>query len=72
LAKINKRIQSFELFFIDKDDKPNAINKNHINKGSFPLTAGQMITWVLNLPFILGNLFNTLDENWFTSNQIII
>jgi hypothetical protein len=74
LAKINKRILSFEYFFIDKDDKPNAINDNHIIKGSFPLSAGQMITLVLNLPFILGDLFNTFDENWLnfiSLNQIL-
>jgi hypothetical protein len=74
LAKLNKRILNFEYFFIDKDDKPNSINENHILNGSFPLSAGQMITLVLNLPFILGDLFNTFDENWLNFinlNQIL-
>ena len=64
LCQINKRILGYEYFFIDKDDKPNAISENHIVNGSFPLSAGQMITVVLNLPFILGDLFNTFDEHW--------
>ena len=74
LCKINKRILGYEYFFIDKDDKPNAIGENHIVNGSFPLSAGQMITLVLNLPFILGDLFNTFDEHWLNFinlNQIL-
>jgi hypothetical protein len=34
----------FEYFFIDKDDKPYAINENHIANGSFPISAGQRMT----------------------------
>ena len=74
LSKINKRILGFEYFFVDKDDKPNAISENHIVNGSFPLSAGQMITLVLNLPFLLGDLFNRFDEHWLNFinlNQIL-
>ena len=41
---------------------------------SFPLSAGQMITLMLNLPLLLGDLFNTFDENWLNFinlNQIL-
>ena len=64
MSIINKRILEFDYFIIDKDDKPNAINENHITNGSFPLSAGQMTTLILNLPLILGDLFNLFDENW--------
>ena len=74
LTKLNQRILNFEYFFIDKDDKPNSINENHILNGSLPLSTGQMITLILNLPFILGDLFNRFDENWLNFinlNQIL-
>jgi hypothetical protein len=59
------RINEVCLYFIlDKDDKPNSINENHIANGSFPLSAGQMISLIINLPFIIGDLFGLYDENW--------
>lgn len=74
LSIINKRFLDFDYFFIDKDDKPNVINDHHIANGSFPLSAGQMMTLMLNLPFILGDLINKFDDNWLNFinlNQII-
>jgi hypothetical protein len=71
---INKKIMDFEYFFIDKDDKPNSINENHIANGSFPLSAGQMMTLVINMPFIIGDLFGQYDQNWLNFinlNQIL-
>ena len=64
LEKINKKILDFDYFFLDKDDKPNSINENHIANGSYPLSAGQMISLIINLPFIIGDLFGLYDENW--------
>ena len=72
LSIINKRILEFDYFIIDKDDKPNAINENHITNGSFPLSAGQMTTLILNLPLILGDLFNLFDENWLNFINIYL
>jgi hypothetical protein len=63
-----------EYFFIDKDDKPNTINENHIANGSFPLSAGKMMTLVINMPFIIGDLFGQYDQNWLNFinlNQIL-
>jgi hypothetical protein len=40
----------------------------------FHTSVGQMITLILNLPFILGDLFNRFDENWLNFinlNQIL-
>ena len=64
LDEINRRIISFKYFCIDMTDKPNSITKDHIKNGSFAQSAGQMMTLMLNLPFILGDLFTKFDENW--------
>jgi hypothetical protein len=40
------------------------IKKEHVLKGSFALSAGQMQTLMINLPFILGDLFRDFDKNW--------
>ena len=51
------------------------INENHISNGSFPLPAGQMMTLIINMPFIIGDLFGLYDENWLLNfvnlNQIL-
>ena len=64
LSVINKKIMEFEYFFVDKDDKPNIINENHVANGSFPLSAGQMLTLIINIPFIIADLFVLYDEKW--------
>jgi len=64
LDEINERITSFKYSPIDTHDKPNIIKKEHIMKGSFDQSAGQMQTLILSLPFILGDLFSENDENW--------
>jgi hypothetical protein len=73
LEKINKKILEFDYFFLEKDDKPNSINENHIANGSFRLSAEQMISLIINLPFIIGDLFGLYDENclnFINLNQI--
>jgi hypothetical protein len=64
LDEINERITSFKYSPLDTHDKPNIIKKEHIMKGSFAQSAGQMQTLILSLPFILGDLFSENDENW--------
>jgi hypothetical protein len=64
LELINTRIISFVYPIIDATDRPNIIKKEHIANGSFAQSAGQMLTLMLNLPFILGDLFTDFDKNW--------
>ncbi len=64
LTLINRKIAEFKYFFSDIDDLPNIIDKKHVQNGTFALSAGQILTLIMNLPFILGDLFNTYDENW--------
>jgi hypothetical protein len=40
--EINTRISSFEYYTIDTHNKPNIIEKEHILKGLFVQSAGQM------------------------------
>ena len=64
LEEINTRISSFKYYTIDTHDKPNIIEKEHILKGSFAKSVGQMQTLKLSLPFILGDLFTEYEEKW--------
>jgi hypothetical protein len=64
LDDINARLTSFKYSPIDSHNKPNIIKKEHLTKGSFAQSAGQMQTLMLMLPFILGDLFNDSDKNW--------
>ena len=64
LDEINNRITSFNYPTIDTTDKPNIIKKEHINNGSFAQSAGQILTLMLQLPFILGDLVTEFDNNW--------
>ena len=64
LEKINNRILSFKFAIIDSTDKPNLIKLEHIKKGSFAQSAGQMLILILILPFILGDFVTEFDENW--------
>jgi uncharacterized FAD-dependent dehydrogenase len=64
LELINTRIISFVYPIIDATDRPNIIKKEHIANGSFTQSAGQMLTLMLNLPFILGDLLTDFDKNW--------
>jgi hypothetical protein len=64
LEKINDRISSFSYSRIDSRDKPNIIKYEHIQKGSFAQSAGQMMVLFLNFPFIIGDFWTEYDDNW--------
>ena len=65
LVKLNGLILNFEYCFFDKNDLPKRIEAHHINaEATLNLTAGQMMTLVINLPLILGNVIKSENENW--------
>jgi hypothetical protein len=42
--------------------------------GLFPLSAGQMMNLIINMPFIMGDLFGLYDQYWLNFrnlNQIL-
>ena len=62
---LNERIKTFCYFKSDKTDIPNEISDINIQTGKFTQTAGQMKTLYHNLPLIIGDLFLTEnDEYW--------
>jgi hypothetical protein len=64
LDEINRRITSFDYPRIDSTDKPNTIKKEHVNNGSFAQSAGQMLTLILQLPFMVADLVTEFDKYW--------
>ena len=64
LEDFNTSISSFVYPIIDASDKPNTIKKDHLNNASLAQSAGQMLTLMLNLSFILGDIFEDNDKNW--------
>jgi hypothetical protein len=64
LEKINDRISSFSYPRIDSRDKPNIIKYEHIQKGSFSQSAGQMMVLFLNFSFIKGDFWTEYYDNW--------
>jgi len=61
LEDINIRISFFRYPVNDATDKPNTIKKEHLNNASLAQLADQMLTLILNLPFILGDLYSDCD-----------
>ena len=55
LAELNRRIKDFNYPKEDRNDVPNILDKKDIKKQTLPLSAGQMMTLIQNLPFILLN-----------------
>ena len=65
LSAINKRICDFQYFILDRNDLPHNIqSKNLLKNAKLPMSAGQMMTLMHNLPFIVGDLFVAYDKHW--------
>lgn len=65
LEKLNGLILCFEYSPFDKSDLPKKFQKQHIfNNDTLNLTAGQMLTLMINLPLIIGDTVNNNDVNW--------
>jgi len=63
---LNDRILKFNYSMLDKNNIPNSkLETSHIDKASFSLNASQILTLILNIPLIFGDLFeNKEDDNW--------
>ena len=68
LVYLNSRIRSFNYFYSDKNDRPNEIDKNNLDKATFTQTSGQMIILFNNLPLLIGEKFTS--DNLFLKNFI--
>ena len=65
LSAINKRICDFQYFILDRNNLPHNIqSKNLLKNAKLPMSAGQMMTLMHNLPFIVGDLYVAYDKHW--------
>lgn len=64
LEEINKIINDFDYFYLDKHDIPNKIDNLNIKQGAFTQTSSQMKVLFHNLPIMLRNFFTKTDKHW--------
>ena len=65
LAQLNNRINFFEYSSVQMADKPQIIEKKHLQQSAtFPQTAASMLILLTSLPFMLFDFDPYLDEHW--------
>ena len=64
LRFFNHRIASFSYSYLDKENKPECIDKCHIYQNSLQQTAASTSTLCFTLPFIVGHKIPQSDETW--------
>ena len=65
LAQLNNRINFFEYASVQMADKPQIIEKKHLQQSAtFPQTAASMLILMTSLPFMLFDFDPYLDEHW--------